>query len=199
MRPSRRMLIESAMAAISFSLCEMITQVMPPSRRPRSSSSRWAESSSFSAAVGSSRISSRTSLDSALAISTSCCLPTPMSATGVTGFSGSPTRSSSSRASWLVRFQSIRPRVARSLPRKMFSAIDSWGQSASSWWMMTIPRCSLSLMPEKWHGSPSKEISPSYEPWGYTPDSTFIRVDLPAPFSPQMAWISPRRTDRLTS
>jgi hypothetical protein len=31
-----------------------------------------------SAAVGSSRISSLTSLDSALAISTSCCLPTPM-------------------------------------------------------------------------------------------------------------------------
>lgn len=31
------------------------------------------------------------------------------------------------------------------------------------------------------------------------PDSTFISVDLPAPFSPQMAWISPCLTDRLTS
>src|SRR4051812_43868479 len=26
-----------------------------------------------------------------------------------------------------------------------------------------------------------------------------MSVDLPAPFSPQIAWISPRRTDRLTS
>ena len=31
-------------------------------------------------------------------------------------------------------------------------------------------------------------------PYGYTPESTFIRVDLPAPFSPQIAWISPRCT-----
>ncbi len=34
-----------------------------------------------------------------------------------------------------------------SLPRKMFSAIDSsGGMSASSWWMMTIPARSLDLM-----------------------------------------------------
>jgi hypothetical protein len=32
-----------------------------------------------------------------------------------------------------------------------------------------------------------------------TPLSTFIRVDLPAPFSPQIAWMSPRFTVRLTS
>src|SRR5262245_31067743 len=42
-------------------------------------------------------------------------------------------------------------------------------------------------------------MTPSYEPYGWTPDSTFINVDLPAPFSPQIAWISPRRTSRLTS
>src|SRR5690349_6479480 len=42
-------------------------------------------------------------------------------------------------------------------------------------------------------------MSPSYVPYGYTPDRTFISVDLPAPFSPQIAWISPRRTFRLTS
>ncbi len=29
---------------------------------------------------------------------------------------------------------------------------------------------------------------------GWTPERTFIRVDLPAPFSPQIAWTSPRRT-----
>ena len=31
-------------------------------------------------------------------------------------------------------------------------------------------------------------------PAGHTPDRTFISVDLPAPFSPQIAWISPRWT-----
>ncbi len=131
-RPSRRMVSESAIAASSFSLCEMITQVMPCSRSPRSRSSRCAESVSLSAAVGSSRMSSRTRLDSALAISTSCCLPTPMSDIRVTARSRSPTRASSFSASWLVRFQSISPRVACSLPRKMFSAIESCGHSASS-------------------------------------------------------------------
>ncbi len=110
------------------------------SRSPRSRSSRCAESSSLSAAVGSSRMRSLTSFDSALAISTSCCLPTPMSVTTVVGFSRRPTRSRSWPASRLVWFQSIRPRLARSLPRKMFSAIDSYGLSASSWWMMTMPR-----------------------------------------------------------
>src|SRR4051794_18979980 len=42
-------------------------------------------------------------------------------------------------------------------------------------------------------------MSPLYEPYGETPLRTFIKVDLPAPFSPQMAWISPERTTRLTS
>ncbi|MNC92745.1 hypothetical protein D3C83_92260 [compost metagenome] len=90
---------ESAIAITSLSLCEMITQVMPSSRSPRSRSSRWAESSSLSAAVGSSRMSSFTFFDSALAISTSCCLPTPMSEIVVVGFSRRPTRFISSAAS----------------------------------------------------------------------------------------------------
>ncbi len=36
-------------------------------------------------------------------------------------------------------------------------------------------------------------------PCGWTPESTFIRVDFPAPFSPQMLWISPRWTSKFTS
>jgi hypothetical protein len=44
-------------------------------------------SASLSEAVGSSRMSSLTSFDSALAISTSCCLPTPILVIGVFGFS----------------------------------------------------------------------------------------------------------------
>ena len=82
---------------ISLSLCEIMIEVMPRSLSWRSSPSRCAESLSLSAAVGSSRISSRTSFDSALAISTSCCLPTPSWPTGVTGFSSRPTEASSLR------------------------------------------------------------------------------------------------------
>jgi hypothetical protein len=46
--------------------------------------------------------------------------------------------------------------------------------------------------------SPSNSMVPSNVPWGYTPLSTFMRVDLPAPFSPQMAWTWPRSTSMVT-
>ena len=62
-----------------------------------------------------------------------------------------------------------------------------------------MPLASESLIDPNWTSSPSKRIEPSYVPCGYTPDSTFISVDLPAPFSPQIAWISPRWTDIDTS
>ena len=60
---------------------------MPRPFRPSIRSSRCWESDSFSAAVGSSRMSSFTDLFSAFAISTSCCLPTPISLMGVSGSS----------------------------------------------------------------------------------------------------------------
>ena len=80
--PSRRMVIASATRSISLSLWQIMIEVMPLACSPLSRSSRCWESSSLSAAVGSSRMSSLTSLPSALAISTSCCLPTPMSLDG---------------------------------------------------------------------------------------------------------------------
>ena len=43
-------------------------------------------------------------------------------------------------------YQSMTPSFAVSLPRKMFSAIESSGTSASSWWMMMMPGFSLSAM-----------------------------------------------------
>ena len=106
-------------------------------------------------------MSSFTSLESAFAISTSCCLPTPMSPAGTLGFTSRPTRRSRSAALALVSFQLMNPRVARSLPRKMFSATDRNGDRASSWWMMTTPLRSLSLMSRKETVSPSRTMSPS--------------------------------------
>ncbi len=160
-RPSRMIVTESATLRISFSLWEMMIEVMPWFFSSRIRSRSLPLSSSFRAAVGSSRMSSLTSFDSALAISTSCCLPTPMSATRVSGCSSRPTRRSSSVAWRRVSRQLMSPRVACSLPRKMFSAMERYGTSASSWWMMTMPRCSLARMSLKRQTSPSKRISPS--------------------------------------
>ncbi len=88
--PSRRIVMLSATRITSPSLCEMMMHVRPWSRSSTMRSSRCLLSSSLSAAVGSSRMSSFTFLDKAFAISTSCCLPTPMSAIRVRGLSASP-------------------------------------------------------------------------------------------------------------
>ena len=64
------------------------------------------------------------------------------------------------------RPQLMTPRVACSFARKMFSVIDRCGIRASSWWMMTMPFCSLSRMPWKRHSSPLKKNSPSYDAVG---------------------------------
>ena len=123
--PSRMTVTESETAAISLSLWEIMIMVMPCSSRSlRMRARRLAESSSLSAAVGSSRMSSLTSFDKALAISTSCWRPTPMSTMRVAGSESSPTIRRSFAASALVVFQSMTPREERSLPRKMFSAIE---------------------------------------------------------------------------
>jgi hypothetical protein len=55
------------------------------------------------------------------------------------------------------------PRRGRAIswPRNRFSAIDSCGTRASSWWMMMMPSASLSRMPAKRRSWPSKTIWPS--------------------------------------
>ena len=159
-RPSRMMVIESEICSISLSLWEIMIEVIPLRRSPSSRLSRCWESASLSAAVGSSRISSLTSLARALAISTSCCLPMPMFLISVEGSSVRPTRASSSLARLVASSQSMTPRLAFSLPRKRFSTMLSSGISASSWWMMTMPARSLSRMPLNRHSSFSKTIWP---------------------------------------
>ena len=77
----------------------------------------------------------------------------------------------------------------------MFSAIDSSGTSASSWWMMMMPSClavgdavelALLALEDDLAVVGAVRIDAA--------DSTFISVDLPAPFSPTTAWISPAST-----
>src|SRR5688572_10823458 len=82
-------------------------------------------------------------------------------------------------------------------PMKMFSATDTSGQSAISWWTRPIPRrCAMA-------GDAISTNSPWKKIWPLSgrmmPSTMFISVDFPAPFSPAMAWISPLRSSKSTA
>ena len=154
--PSRSTVIRSATRPISFSLWVIRIEVMPWALNSSSrSSSAWL-SVSFRRAVGSSRISSLHLLGQRLGD-----LHQLLLADADVGDEGrrasragrpSPAAARCARRSPASR---SRRRGATSLPRKMFSAIDSSGTSASSWWMMMMPRCSLSARSRKLRTSPS--------------------------------------------
>jgi hypothetical protein len=92
-----------------------------------------------------------------------------------------------------LRSRKIRLAIVSS-PSRMFSATVRTGTSMKCWWTMLIPRAIASDGPLIVTGLPSSRISPSS---GLaSPYRTFIRVVLPAPFSPSRAWISPGRTSR---
>src|SRR6266568_909053 len=64
--------------------------------------------------------------------------------------------------------------------------------------MTAMPAFSASRTFAKRFSEPSIRISPPYSGCGYTPARILISVDLPAPFSPTRAWISPRLRSTLT-
>ena len=78
----------------------------------------------------------------------------------------------------------------------MFSTTLRFSQSISSWYTVEMPSESAACGSPGAMGLPLKSISPSSA--GYQPDRIFIRVDLPAPFSPATVWISPAATEKLT-
>jgi len=148
-------------------------------------------SASLSAAVGSSMISTCESCEMALTISTICCRATVSFETGV---SGSISRFICARSSAVRRFISFSFRNRRkalrgSRPMKMFWATVRSCARLSSWWIMVIPIRCAARVSGICTSRPRKKIFPSS--FGYTPVSTFIRVDLPAPFSPTSACTSP--------
>ena len=99
-------------------------------------------SRSFSAAVGSSMISTRDWCDSALAISTICWRATVSEPIRVVGATSRWMRSNSACASRLSWSSSRnQPRALRgSRPMKTFCAALRCGIRCSSWWMMPMPR-----------------------------------------------------------
>ena len=108
-------------------------------------------------------------------------------------------RSNSSRASRTILRSSTYPNLdVPGRPMYRFWATVRSGTMLSSWWMIDRPRsraCSGDWMSTF---SPCSQISPpGSDLW--IPVSTFMSVDLPAPFSPQRPKTSPGRRSRSTS
>src|SRR6516225_900865 len=153
-----------------------------------------------SAAVGSSRMKTRQRRRSALAIATSWRSAKPSEATRARGSGSKSSCASTSRASARMRARSIMAsgpnrRTGRS-PSAMFSAIDSAGTRRRSCGMVTTPAAMASRGLAKRHSFPSRRTTPRSGRW--TPPRMRISVDLPAPFSPTTAWISPYATSKST-
>ncbi len=167
----------------------------PRPRRSRSTSNSRSVSAADNDAVGSSRTRTEDRVDRARAISTVCCWAGPRARTGARAATRAPRLPS---RPWAAR--AISPRRSstppRSRPRKMFSAALSSGTSASSWYTTFSPRCLT------WSGSPNGRGEPasftSPESGTTAPPRTLMNVDLPAPFSPSSAWISPRPRSKST-
>ena len=78
----------------------------------------------------------------------------------------------------------------------MFSATVSGRTSMKCWCTMPSPRASASAGDRKRTGFPNRRIVPPSGAW--SPNSTFMSVVLPAPFSPTSAWIVPGATRSVT-
>ena len=154
-----------------------------------------------SAAVGSSRISTRQRRRSALAMATICCSAKPSCRTGRSGSGAKSKDASCARASSRMRARSMmagRPNSRRTggSPSARFSAIDSAGTRCSSCGMVMTPLTIASCGLDRWHARPPMVTCPSSG--RATPPRMRTSVDFPAPFSPTSAWISPARTSKLT-
>src|SRR3546814_14567896 len=78
--------------------------------------------------------------------------------------------------------------------RAMVAATVSASKSEKGWKTMAMPSVRASRGERMTTGSPLQRISP---PLGARmPNSIFTSVDLPAPFSPSRAWISPDAISR---
>ncbi len=79
---------------------------------------------------------------------------------------------------------------------KRFSATERPGTNRACWATMAMPTSWLREVVMCSMTSPRTLMVP--ESGGYRPVRMFISVDLPAPFLPTRAWISPSRTSKET-
>ena len=125
---------------------------------------RWnsnCASASVSAAVGSSRISSRTFFESARAMTAICCMARLSSWIGRAGSMSISKASRIRRASAWRRGQSTKPKRPGSEFRYMFSATVRSGATLISCGTRTMPARSASASPMGAKLSPPTDIAPS--------------------------------------
>ena len=150
--------------------------------------------------VGSSMMITRASMDSALAISTSCRCAMESVSTCVYGPNSAPSRRSSGvTRSCIVALSTRRsgPPVSASRPMNTFAATSRFSNRFSSWWTKAMPARIASETVRAACSRPSMRTWPALG--AVTPPMIFISVDLPAPFSPISPRTSPRPTRRVTS
>ena len=171
----------------------------PEARRSAITLSRRSVSVRVRLEVGSSMITSRELSESALAISTSCRWARDNPATGASGAKSTPRRAKSGAASAVSRARSTSrsgPPVSGSRPMKTLAAASRLSNRLSSWCTKAMPAAIAPGTVIAASARPSMRITPVE---GLTtPPSTFISVDLPAPFSPTRPITSPGATERLT-
>ena len=140
-------------------------------------------------AVGSSNIRISLSLYSIFRISTLCCMPTVISSINASGSTNRLYFSLSMTT--FLRASSIfsRPCSTVSIPSTMFCNTVKLCTSLKCWCTIPIPYLLASKGPEIFTSSPLILMTPFSGL--YIPNSTLIKVDLPAPFSPRNACISP--------
>ena len=189
-RPSRKTVARSHSSKTSSSRWLTNRTATPRSRRRRTIVNRRSTSWADSDAVGSSRIRTRASTDSALAISISCWSAIDRPRTGAPTSSWTSSSSNSASAARRVAPQSMIPsRRDGAWPMKTFSATVRSGKRRGSWWTTAIPSDRAWAGPRICVGSPSSRIVPLSGWW--TPARILTSVLLPAPFSPTSAWTSP--------
>ena len=160
----------------------------------RSSSARPSED------VGSSRIRTLGRSAQARAISIIWRCPVESALAGARASRSIPRRSSIAWASATIVLRPSHRPPARtgSRPTIRFSAIERLGSTVSSWNTVWIPAAFASAGLSKLMARPSSRIWPVSG--GNRPEAIFMRVDLPAPFSPMNAWTSPAtRSNRAPS
>src|SRR5882762_1655780 len=198
-RPSRSTAMRSVISNTSESLCEMNTTEIPLCFRSRITLNSREVSRSLSDEVGSSITSNFTLVSKALAISIICCSAVESSRTSTSRSIRTSRYSKSSTAFLRIAASSRKGERALKIsrPRKRFSIAFRLGQLLSSWKMSVTPASCAWWIERNAVLFPSKTISPASA--RYTPARIFIRVDLPAPFSPRRPTTSPLPTEKLTS
>ena len=137
---------------------------------------------------------------SALAISTSCCWASDSRATGVVGENVAPSRS---RNGWTALLQLVVvDQLQKAVLPRLAADEDVGGdvrlsKRLSSWWTKAMPAAIDSATVSDECATPSISMVP--RSGSITPPRIFIRVDLPAPFSPTRPMTSPGRTSMLKS